>query len=126
MPTGNKRNAPTKTITARVPTEEYWRLKSRLVQRRMTFKRWLGEQIATDESSLDQVRGNEETHGQPRAHQLTLLTVTARISEEDYWTLKRVLIEHRTTLQDWILARMQSTGATEARVAVRESQSRET
>ena len=27
------------------------------------------------------------------------------------WTLERVLIEHRTTLQDWILVRMQSAGA---------------
>ena len=37
-------------------------------------------------------------------------TMTAGVPE-DYWTLKRVLIEHRMTLQDWILVRMQSAGA---------------
>src|SRR6266545_2140887 len=54
--------------------------------------------------------GRKEIYGQHRTHHGTLLTVTARIPEEDYWTLKRVLIEGRTTLQDWIRVRMQSAG----------------
>ena len=63
------------------------------------------------DSSHNRVGDRKEINGQHRAHYGTLLTVTAGIPEEVYWTLKRVLIEHSTTLQDWILVRMQSAGA---------------
>ena len=108
MPTGSQDNRPTKTITARVPAEDYWMLKSLLVQRRITFKGWLQEQIAIEGCSHKHGAGRRAIQGQYCAHRGTLLTVTARIPEEDYWTLKRVLIEGRTTLQDWILVRMQA------------------
>ncbi len=110
MATGSKEKCPTKTITARVPAEDYWTFKSLLVQRRITFKEWLQEQIAIQGHSQNRVRGRREIQGQHCAHHETQLTVTARIPEEDYWMLKRVLIESRTTLQDWILVRMQSAG----------------
>jgi len=110
MAAGSKEKCPTKTITARVPAEDYWTFKSLLVQRRITFKEWLQEQIAIQGYSQNHVGGRWEIQGQHCAHHETQLTVTARIPEEDYWTLKRVLIESRTTLQDWILVRMQSAG----------------
>ena len=62
-------------------------------------------------SSHNHIGDRKEINGQHCAHHGTLLTVTARIPEEVYWTLKRVLIERRMTLQAWILVRMQSAGA---------------
>jgi hypothetical protein len=111
MATGSKEKRPTKTITARVPAEDYWTFKSLLVQRRITFKEWLQEQIAIQGHSQNHVGGRRKIQEQHCACHETQLTVTARIPEEDYWTLKRVLIEGRMTLQDWVLIRMQSTDA---------------
>jgi len=110
MATGSKEKYPTKTITARVPAEDYWTFKSLLVQRRITFKEWLQEQIAIQDHCQNHVGGRREIQGQHCARHETQLTVTARIPEEDYWRLKRVLIEGRTTLQDWVRGRMQSAG----------------
>jgi hypothetical protein len=121
MTTSNKKKYPTKTITARVPAEDYWTFKSLLVQRRITFKEWLQEQIAIQGHSPDHIGGRRETQGQPCARHEIQLTVTARVPEEDYWTLKQVLIEGRTTLQDWILGRMQSAGAPRASERLGES-----
>ena len=114
MATGSEKKCLTKTITARVPAEDYWTFKSLLVQRRITFKEWLQEQIAIQGHSQNHVGGRREIQEHHCAHRKTQLTVTARIPEEDYWTLKRMLIEGRTTLQDWVLVRMQSTDAPEA------------
>ena|SRR5438132_1282296 len=125
MTTGSKENRPTKTITARVPAEDYWRLKLLLVQRRITFKGWLQEQIAIQGHSHNHVGGRKESYRQHRAHHGTLLTVTARIPEEDYWTLKRVLIEGHTTLQDWILVQVQSAGPPGASERMCESHGRD-
>jgi hypothetical protein len=113
MTARNKEKYPTKTITARVPAEDYWTFKSLLVQRRITFKEWLREQIATQGHSQNHIRSRREIQGQHCARHEIQLTVTARIPEEDYWVVKRVLIESRTTLQDWIRGQMQSAGAPE-------------
>lgn len=58
-------------------------------------------------------------------------TITARVPtvgmpEEVYWRLKRVLIEPRTILQDWILVRLQAAGAQGAREMMCASHGRDT